>query len=124
MVGMIMLGLVLSGFLQQSATVALLTLSDPLSSVDFAEYVTNTSYVTRYCSSFNDTNEMVVGMEPDDDAGPEEDVADFEQEEDDSFAVNETFHAGHGRHIVAEPNLKVTEYYISGGARFNSLPGH
>jgi NurA-like 5'-3' nuclease len=108
MVGMVMLGLVLSGFLQQSATVALLTLSDHLSSVDFAEYVTNTSYVTRYCTSFNDTNDMDVGTDPDD-ADPEEDITDFEQEEDDSFAENETSHAGHGRHIVAEPHLKVTE---------------
>jgi hypothetical protein len=108
MVGMVILGLVLSGFLQQSATVALLSLSDPLSSADFAEYVTNTSYVTRYCTAFNDTNEMDVGADSED-AVPEGDVTGFEEEEDDSFAENETTHGGHGRHIVSEPNLKVTE---------------
>lgn len=116
-----MLGLVLSGFLQQSATVALLTLSDHLSSVDFAEYVTNTSYVTRYCNSFNDTNETNVGTDPED-AGPEDDITEFEQEEDDSFAENETSHVGHGRHIVADPDLKVSDF--SGGTWFYSQPDY
>lgn len=102
------LGLVLSGFVERSASVALLSLSDPLSSADFAEYVTNTSYVTQYCASFNDTNDLDAGVDPED-VGLEEEITDFEEEDDDSFAGNGTTHVGHGRHIVAEPPLKVTE---------------
>ena len=100
------LGLVLSGFVERSASVALLSLSDPLSSLDFAEYVTNTSYVTQYCTSFNDTNDADTDADPEA-AGSEDDIAEFEHEEDDSFAENGTTHAGHGRRIVAEPSLKV-----------------
>lgn len=105
------LGLVLSGFVERSASVALLSLSDPLSSADFAEYVTNTSYVTQYCASFNDTNDLDVGTDPEDAGLEEEEITDFEQEDDDSFARNGTTHVGHGRHIVAEPPLKVTEQF-------------
>jgi hypothetical protein len=108
MVGMVVLGLVLSGFVERSASVALLSLSDPLSSADFAEYVTNTSYVTQYCATFNDTNDVDVGADPED-AELEEEITDFEQEDDDSFEGNGTAHVGHGRHIVAEPPLKVIE---------------
>lgn len=103
---MVVLGLVLSGVVERSASVALLSLSDPLSSLDFAEYVTNTSYVTQYCTSFNDTNDADMGTDPDG-AGSEDDVTDFDNEEDDSFAQNRTTHTGHGRRIVAEPPLKV-----------------
>ncbi|PNF40105.1 hypothetical protein B7P43_G09986 [Cryptotermes secundus] len=105
MVGMVVLGLLLSGFVERSASVALLSLSDPLSSADFAEYVTNTSYVTQYCASFNDTNDLDVGADPED-GGLEEEITDFEQEDDDSFEGNGTTHVGHGRHIVADPPLK------------------
>jgi hypothetical protein len=76
-----------------------------LSSQDFAEYVDNTSYVTLYCTPFNDTNDSDMG-DPDD-AGSEDDVTDFDNEEDDSFAQNRTTRTGHGRRIVAEPPLKV-----------------
>ena len=100
------LGLVLCGVVERSASVALLSLSDPLSSLDFAEYVTNTSYVTQYCTSFNDTNDADMGSDPDSD-GLEDDVTDFDDEEDDSFTQNRTTHTGHGRRIVAEPPLKV-----------------
>ena len=103
---MVVLGLVLSGVVERSASVALLSLSDPLSSLDFAEYVTNTSYVTQYCTSFNDTNDADMGKDPDS-AGSEDDVTDFDNEEDDSFAQNRTTQTGHGRRIVAEPPLKV-----------------
>jgi len=104
---MVVLGLVLSGVVERSASVALLSLSDPLSSLDFAEYVTNTSYVTQYCTSFNDTNDADMSTDPDG-AGSEDDVTDFDNEEDDSFAPNRTTkHTGHGRRIVAEPPLKV-----------------
>ena len=105
MVGMVIFGLVLSGFVERSATVALLALSDPLSSADFAEYVANTSYVTRYCAMLNDTDELNL-IEDDEDVGPDEDVSDS-SEEDDGFIGNETTHVAHGRHIVAEPHLKV-----------------
>ncbi|XP_069705337.1 uncharacterized transporter slc-17.2-like isoform X3 [Periplaneta americana] len=103
MVGMVVLGLVLSGFVERSATVALLALSDPLSSADFAEYVANTSYVTRYCS-LNDTEQVDVEEQPQD-LDEERDSSEFE--EDESFAENETTPMGHGRHLVAEPPLKV-----------------
>jgi hypothetical protein len=103
---MVVLGLVLSGFVERSATVALLSLSDPLSSLDFAEYVSNTSYVTQYCTSFNDTNDTDMGTDPEG-AGSADDITEFEDEKDDSFAENGTTHTGHGRHIVAEPALKV-----------------
>lgn len=106
LVGMVVLGLVLSGFVERSASVALLSLSDPLSSLDFAEYVTNTSYVTQYCTSFNDTNDADVGTDPED-ARSEDDVTKLEDDEDDSLAENGTTQTGHGRHIVAEPPLKV-----------------
>lgn len=106
LVGMVVLGLVLSGIVERSASVALLSLSDPLSSLDFAEYVTNTSYVTQYCTSFNDTNDVDMGTDTDS-AGSEIDVTDFDNEEDDSFVQNRTTHTGHGRRIVAEPPLKV-----------------
>ncbi|XP_069705338.1 uncharacterized transporter slc-17.2-like isoform X4 [Periplaneta americana] len=102
MVGMVVLGLVLSGFVERSATVALLALSDPLSSADFAEYVANTSYVTRYCS-LNDTEQVDVEEQPQD-LDEERDSSEFE--EDESFAENETTPMGHGRHLVAEPPLK------------------
>jgi hypothetical protein len=102
---MVVLGLVLSGVVERSASVALLSLSDPLSSLDFAEYVANTSYVTQYCTTFNDTNDADMG-DPDG-AGSEDDVTDFDNEEDDSFAQNRTTNTGHGRRIVAEPPLKV-----------------
>lgn len=100
------LGLVLSGVVERSASVALLSLSDPLSSLDFAEYVTNTSYVTQYCTSFNDTYDADMGTDPDS-VGAEDNVTDFDNEEDDSFARNRTTYTGHGRRIMAEPPLKV-----------------
>lgn len=102
---MVVLGLVLSGVVERGASVALLSHSDPLSSLDFAEYVTNTSYVTQYCTSFNDTNDADMGTDPD--GAGSEDVTGFDDEEDDSFAQNRTTHTGHGRRIVAEPPLKV-----------------
>jgi hypothetical protein len=113
MVGMVVLGLVLSGFVERSASVALLSLSDPLSSADFAEYVANTSYVTQYCTPFNDTNDLDVGADSEDVELEEEEITNFEQEDDDSFAANGTTRAGHGRHLVAEPPLKVTERLCS-----------
>ncbi|KAJ9577118.1 hypothetical protein L9F63_006326, partial [Diploptera punctata] len=105
MVGMIIFGLILSGFVERSATVALLALSDPLSSEDFAEYVANTSYVTRYCASLNETDDVTI-IEEEEDSGSDEEVSDSE-EDDDPFIGNETTHVAHGRHIVAEPPLKV-----------------
>ena len=106
MVGMVILGLILSGFVERSATVALLALSNPLSSEDFAEYVANTSYVTRYCATFNYTNQMELAEDEEDNVGPDEVVSDSE-EDDDDFIGNGTTHFAHGRHIVAEPPLKV-----------------
>jgi hypothetical protein len=109
MVIMVLLGLVMSGCVERSASVALLSSSDPLSSVDFAEYVANTTYVTRYCTALNDAEDVDVGADPEE-AGPEDEVTDFEQDDDDdSFAENRTSHTGHGRHIVAEPHFKVTK---------------
>nr|CAD7402346.1 unnamed protein product [Timema poppensis] len=61
MMVIVVFGLILSGLVQHSATVALMALSDPLSSADFAEYVANTSYVTRYCAPINNMSQNQPG---------------------------------------------------------------
>ncbi|XP_066994039.2 sialin [Anabrus simplex] len=98
---LVMWAMVLQGLVQHSATVTLMALSDPLSSEDFAEYVANTSYVTRYCRPLNESLEA--------EASEEEPPRDEEDYEDDALlADNDTAHSGHHtRHIVAEPDLKV-----------------
>ncbi|GLG98348.1 Membrane transporter [Gryllus bimaculatus] len=54
MTALVVWALVLQGLIQHSPSVALLTLAEPaLSSEEFAEYVANTSYVTRYCRPGN-----------------------------------------------------------------------
>ncbi|PSN51173.1 hypothetical protein C0J52_06075 [Blattella germanica] len=90
MVCMVALGLVLSGFVERSATVALLALSDPLSSAEFAEYVANTSYVTRYCASINETEQADVGGLEDADEDEDQGVP-FSEEEDLDFRLREVF---------------------------------
>lgn len=59
-------GFVICGIVEQSATVTLLANSPPvISAAEFADYVENTSYITRYCQSHlnitdkNDTNKHV-----------------------------------------------------------------
>lgn len=53
-------GFVLCGIVEQSATVALLANNpSPISAAEFADYVENTSYITRYCQppdTFNITD--------------------------------------------------------------------
>lgn len=51
-------GFVICGIVEQSATVTLLANSpSPISAAEFADYVENTSYITRYCQpSFNITD--------------------------------------------------------------------
>lgn len=51
-------GFVICGIVEQSATVTLLANSPPaISAAEFADYVENTSYITRYCQpSFNITD--------------------------------------------------------------------
>lgn len=54
----VLTGFVLCGIVEQSASVALRANStSSYSAAEFAEYVENTSYITRYCHSENDTME-------------------------------------------------------------------
>ncbi|XP_063243181.1 sialin-like [Bacillus rossius redtenbacheri] len=107
---MVVAGLVLSGVIQQSSTVALMALSDPLSSAEFAEYVANTSYVTRYCDPINHTKlvEVVVVLSESPAAVEGVPLDEDEYDESGELLPNDTIPSGgHGRHIAAEPHLKV-----------------